>query len=126
MTADIGAATVLGLLPGRPRLLGLGDPAGSVQDRVSAIWNLRDLAQQEGLDPAVWRAGPALLKVYADLGLTALPLGPDGLPLPERADDAPVVAQYLCCRAERDLSLLLPLLPSLAETGLRERGQLAS
>ncbi len=107
-------------------LLGLGDPAGSVQDRVSAIWNLRDLAQQEGLDPAVWRAGPGLLKVYADLGLTALPLGPDGLPLPERADDAPVVAQYLCCRAERDLSLLLPLLPGLAEAGLRERGQLAN
>jgi len=106
-------------------LLGLGDPAGSVQDRVSAIWNLRDLAQQEGLDPAVWRAGPGLLKVYADLGLTALPLGPDGLPLPERQDDAPLVGQYLCCRAERDLSLLLPLLPTLEEAGLGGRGQMA-
>jgi len=104
-------------------LLGLGDPAGSVQDRVSAIWNLRDLAQQEGLDPAVWRAGPGLLKVYADLGLIALPLGPDGLPLPERIDDAPMVAQYLCCRAERDLSLLLPLLPTLAEAGLADAAE---
>ena len=38
-------------------LLGLGDPAGSVSDRASAVWNLRDLATQEGLDAAVWRAG---------------------------------------------------------------------
>lgn len=95
-------------------LLGLGDPAGSVNDRVSAIWNLRDLAQQEGLDPAVWRAGPGLLKVYEDLGLAALPLGEDGMPLPEQVGDTPVVGNYLCCVAERDLSLLLPLLPALA------------
>jgi len=101
-------------------MLGLGDPAGAATDRVSAIWNLRDLAQQEGLDPAVWRAGPELLKVYEDLGLAALPLGMDGLPLPEREGDAPVVRDYLCCVAERDLSLLLPLLPTLAgETGLQ-------
>ena len=39
-------------------LLGLGDPMGAEGDRVSAIWRLRDLAQQEGLDPAFWRAGP--------------------------------------------------------------------
>ncbi len=64
-------------------LLGLGDPVGDQSDRVSAIWRLRDLAQQEGLDAAVWHAGPDLLKVYGDLGLTALPLGADGLPLPE-------------------------------------------
>ncbi len=95
-------------------MLGLGDPAGSVADRVSAIWNLRDLAQQEGLDPAFWRAGPGLLKVYADLGLAALPLGADGLPLPEQEGDVPPVGQYLCCVAERDLKLLLPLLPKLA------------
>ncbi len=96
-------------------LLGLGDPAGSAGDRVSAIWTLRDLAQQEGLDPAVWRAGPGLLKVYGDLGLAALPLGADGLPLPEQEGDAPPVEQYLCCVAERDLTLLLPLLPALAK-----------
>ena len=95
-------------------MLGLGDPAGSVNDRVSAIWNLRDLAQQEGLDAAVWRAGPGLLKVYEDLGLAALPLGVDGLPLPEQEGDTPLVRDYLCCVAERDLSLLLPLLPGLA------------
>ncbi|HEY1411511.1 MAG TPA: phosphatidylglycerol lysyltransferase domain-containing protein, partial [Rhodopila sp.] len=99
-------------------LLGLGDPVGDEADRVSAIWRLRDLAQQEGLDAAVWHAGPELLKVYGDLGLTALPLGSDGLPLPESDGDTPSAAQYLVCVAERDLNLLLPVLPSLAK-GLR-------
>ena len=99
-------------------MLGLGDPAGAQSDRVSAIWRLRDLAQQEGLAPAVWRAGRELLHVYGDLGLAALPLGPDGLPLPERPGDAPAVERYLCCVAERDLRQLLPLLPRLAEERL--------
>ncbi|HEY0422329.1 MAG TPA: hypothetical protein VGC82_03300, partial [Rhodopila sp.] len=57
---------------------------------------------------------PALLKVYGDLGLTALPLGPDGLPMPESEGDTPPAEQYLVCRAERDLHLLLPVLPALA------------
>ena len=95
-------------------LLGLGDPVGAEGDRVSAIWRLRDLAQQEGLDPAFWRAGTGLLKVYGDLGLTALPLGPDGLPLAESHDGTPEARQYLVCVAERDLTTLLPLLPQLA------------
>jgi uncharacterized membrane protein YbhN (UPF0104 family) len=95
-------------------LLGLGDPAGDESDRVSAIWRLRDLARQEGLDAAVWRAGPDLLKIYGDLGLTALPLGSDGLPLPESEGDSPRAEQYLVCVAERDLKLLLPILPNLA------------
>jgi lysylphosphatidylglycerol synthetase-like protein (DUF2156 family) len=95
-------------------LLALGDPTGAEADRVSAIWRLRDLAQQEGLDPAVWRAGPGLLKVYGDLGLTALPLGPDGLPLPEAEEETPEAQHYLVCVAERDLHALLPLLPQLA------------
>ncbi len=95
-------------------LLGLGDPAGEMADRVSAIWRLRDLAEQEGLDPAIWCAGPGLLKVYGDLGLTALPLGEDGLPLPEAPDRTPPSCQYLVCVAERDLTTLLPLLPGLA------------
>ena len=95
-------------------LLGLGDPVGDETDRISAIWRLRDLAQQEGLDAAIWHAGPELLKVYGDLGLTALPLGPDGLPMPESDGDTPVAEQYLVCKAERDLNLLLPVLPGLA------------
>jgi uncharacterized membrane protein YbhN (UPF0104 family) len=99
-------------------LLGLGDPVGEEADRVSAIWRLRDLANQEGLDAAVWHAGPDLLRIYGDLGLTALPLGPDGLPLPESEGDTPVAKQYLVCKAERDLHLLLPVLPHLA-LGLR-------
>ena len=101
-------------------MLGLRDPAGAASDAASAIWNLRDLAQQEGLDAAVWSAGPGLLQVYADLGLAALPLGADGLPLPETPGDAPVVSQYLCCVAERDLKELLPLLPQLADGALAD------
>ena len=104
-------------------LLGLGDPAGSVSDRVSAVWNLHDLASQEGLDAAVWKAGPGLLKVYSDLGLTALPLGQDGLPLPEQTGDTPVVANYLCCVAERDLGQLLPLLPGLSAARVDEAAE---
>ena len=99
-------------------LLGLGDPVGDETDRVSAIWRLRDLARQEGLDAAVWHAGPDLLRIYGDLGLTALPLGSDGLPLPESQGDTPLAEQYLVCVAERDLDLLLPVLPTLAK-GLR-------
>lgn len=95
-------------------LLALGDPVGPESDHISAVWRLRDLAHQEGRDPAVWRAGPGLLKIYGDLGLTALPLGPDGLPLPEALDETPSSNQYLVCVAERDLTTLLPMLPSLA------------
>ncbi len=91
-------------------LLALGDPAGADSDRVSAVWRLRDLAVQEGCDAAVWRAGAEMLKVYCDLGLTAIPLGADGLPLGEGAAGA---GRYLCCVAERDLTVLLPLLPDL-------------
>jgi uncharacterized membrane protein YbhN (UPF0104 family) len=96
-------------------LLGLCDPSGEESDRISAIWRLRDLARQEGLDAAVWRAGPELLKVYGDLGLTALPLGADGLPMPEATgDETPPAKHYLVCKAERDLKLLLHVLPHLA------------
>ena len=75
----------------------------------------RDLAQQEGMDAAVWHAGPELLQIYGDLGLTALPLGANGLPIPESEGDTPKASQYLVCKAERDLNLLLPILPSLAQ-----------
>ncbi len=97
-------------------LLALGDPAGADSDRVSAVWRLRDLAQQEGRDLAVWDAGPALLAVYGGLGLAPLPLGEDG-----SVYDAARVAgggawpgRALYCVAGRDLDELLPLLPALA------------
>ena len=100
-------------------LLALGDPVGTDSDRISAIWRLRDLAQQERLDPAVWRAGRDLLTVYADLGLTALPLGEDGMPLADTDDaEASHVSRFLVCVAERDLPALLPLLSGL-EAGMR-------
>ena len=101
-----------------PVLLGLGDPVGQDGDRVSAIWHLRDLARQEGLDAAFWRTGPDLLKVYGDLGLTAVPLSADGSPV---AAEELLLApdpdrQFLVCMAERDLTALLPLLPRLVES----------
>jgi len=95
-------------------LLGLGDPVGDPHDRASAVWQLRDLAQKESRRPALWRAGPDLLGVYADLGLTALPLGPDNQPLPETEGDTPMAEAYLVCVAERDLETMLGLLPELA------------
>jgi hypothetical protein len=100
-----------------PVLLGLGDPVGHEPDRISAIWRLRDLARQEGLHPAFWRTGADLLKVYADIGLTSLPLAADGSPLlasDETAETGPDT-QYLVCMAERDLANLVPLLPRLVE-----------
>ena len=95
-------------------LLGLGDPAGDPHDRASAVWQLRDLALKENRRPAFWRAGPDLLGVYADLGLTALPLGADSRLLPETHGDTPMADAYLVCAAEKDLPVLLALLPELA------------
>jgi phosphatidylglycerol lysyltransferase len=83
--------------------LALGDPAGDERDRVSAIWRFRDICERARVDPAFWSVGPALLRVYADIGLTAFPLA-----------DANGQPRYLACRAERDLEALLPLLPEAA------------
>lgn len=112
--SEYGGAAIVFRRLGRI-LLALGDPTGAADGRVSAIWRLRDLARQEGLDPAIWRAGPDLLQVYGDIGLAALPLGPDGMPIGD-AEDAPGphAQEFLVCVAERDLPLLLPILPKLA------------
>jgi uncharacterized membrane protein YbhN (UPF0104 family) len=81
--------------------LALGDPAGEERDRISAIWRFRDLCERAGADPAFWRVGPRLLRVYADIGLTPVPLG-------MREDGTPC---FLALRAERDLERLRELLP---------------
>ena len=100
-------------------LLGLGDPEGAEADKISAVWRLRDLALQEGLDPAFWGVGPKLLSVYADLGLTPLPLGPDGQiaqggeAVRENVADG-ARRRYLVCVAERDLGTLIPVLRELS------------
>lgn len=86
--------------------LALGDPAGEERDRVSAIWRFRDICERARVDPAFWSVGPSLLRVYADIGLTAFPLG-----------DANGQPRYLACRAERDLEALLPLLPEAEHGG---------
>jgi uncharacterized membrane protein YbhN (UPF0104 family) len=100
-------------------LLGLGDPAGAESDRAAAVWRLRDLAQQEGRHAAIWRAGPNMLKLYNELGLTAVPLGADGMPA-ETADDLPA-RQFLCCVAERDLIELVPQLSALGQRRFQRR-----
>ncbi len=105
-------------------ILALGDPVGAPSDQTSAIWRLRDLGVQEGLDPAVWNASSRMLKIYADLGLSALKLGPDGLPdgLPDGSDaDQPSPdARYLVCKVERDLNALLPLLSNVSQQAASE------
>ena len=102
-------------------LLGLGDPAGAESDRVSAIWNLRDLAVQEHRDPAFYRGGAGLAKVYEDLGLTPVALGSDGLLSTEAAGAA--ADEFLYCVAERDLGLLAPLLPEVAKRRLQNAAE---
>jgi phosphatidylglycerol lysyltransferase len=97
-------------------LMALGDPEGGEDDRISAIWRLRDLAQQEGRQPAVWRAGRSLLKVYADLGLAALPLDPAGRLIGSLQNPGEATGDaFLVCMVERDLATLEPLLPKLAQ-----------
>ncbi|GBQ26181.1 transporter [Acetobacter estunensis NRIC 0472] len=79
------------VLPFRRRgmlLVGLGDPAGDDVDCASAIWRLRDLAMQEGLQPVFWRTGATFLPIYADIGLVAWPLA-----------DGP--GSYVCCPSEQ-------------------------
>ncbi|MDI3306922.1 MAG: phosphatidylglycerol lysyltransferase domain-containing protein [Acetobacteraceae bacterium] len=91
--------------------LALGDPAGDRRDAISAIWRFRDLCERAGVDPAFWRVGPDLLRIYADIGLTAVPLsGPEQTP-----------RRFLACRAERDLERLRPLLPPALQRELPER-----
>jgi lysylphosphatidylglycerol synthetase-like protein (DUF2156 family) len=84
--------------------LALGDPAGDRQDAVSAVWRFRDLCDRAGVDAAFWRVGPELLRVYGDIGLTAVPLEGQG--------ESQGARRWLACRAERDLDLLRPLLPA--------------
>jgi uncharacterized membrane protein YbhN (UPF0104 family) len=90
-------------------LLALGDPVGSASDIPTAIWRFRDLAVQEGRDPAFWNAGSSLLNLYADIGLTALPL----------ESGAHGRSGFLVCSPEKDLNVLLPLLKEVGGNEFR-------
>ncbi|MBR0654809.1 lysylphosphatidylglycerol synthase domain-containing protein [Plastoroseomonas arctica] len=80
--------------------LALGDPGGETRDRISAIWRFRDLCESARVDPAFWRVGPELQRVYADIGLTAFPM--------VAAPGAP--PSFIACRAEHDIDNLRLLL----------------
>ncbi|AQU88291.1 transporter [Komagataeibacter nataicola] len=83
-----------------PYLVGLGDPAGHADDCTSAIWWLRDLAVQEGCQPAFWHVGTSMLAVYNELGLTPWPLTEEG---------APLHPCFLCAGAD-DLNMIRTLM----------------
>jgi phosphatidylglycerol lysyltransferase len=94
--------------------LALGDPAGGEErDRISAVWRFRDLCERAGVDAAFWRVGPGLLRVYADIGLTAVPLGTGEAGRPV----------FLALRAERDMDKLRELLPAALQREAEEGGR---
>lgn len=107
--AVLGAAGLAGVAFIRQEgvWLGIGDPAGEAQDRISAIWRFRDACERAGVDAAFYDVGSELMRVYEDIGLTAFPLAPGD----------PEDGRFLVCRAERDLRTLLPLLPVRARNG---------
>jgi len=70
-----------------------GDPVGEAADAVSAIWRFRDLCERNGVRPAFRDVGERFLRVYADIGLQAVPTAP---------------GRFLACDAARDLQRLLP------------------
>jgi phosphatidylglycerol lysyltransferase len=82
--------------------LALGDPAGEHKDGISAIWRFRDLCDRAGAEAAFWCVGREYLRIYADIGLQAVPISP--------ADADPPV--YLAMHAERDPETLRPLVPA--------------
>ncbi len=92
-------------------LMGLGDPVGAANDRVSAIWRLRDLAEQESRSMAMWRVGGQFLQIYADLGLNSIPLGDDGTVSKQAEKEIDHPHLYICAASERDFYALRRLLP---------------
>jgi phosphatidylglycerol lysyltransferase len=65
--------------------LGLGDPAGEEQARITALWRFRDICERNGVMHAFWGVGPGMLRAYEDSGLASIPLDEGG---------------FLVCRAE--------------------------
>jgi len=74
--------------------IGHGDPMGDPRDAVSAIWRFRDFCERQGGRPAFTAVGPEFLRIYADIGLQALP-----------EEDAP--GRFVACDAEHDVGRLL-------------------
>lgn len=79
-----------------PLWIAHGDPAGDSTDAVSAIWRFRDMAERAGARPVFWDVGQERLRLYADIGLSAVPM--PGRP-----------GRFIACKAEQDLDRLLAM-----------------
>lgn len=75
--------------------IGHGDPVGDARDAVSAIWRFRDACERQGARPAFIGVGSDFLRIYADIGLQALP-------------EPGEAGRFIACDAERDTTRLLP------------------
>lgn len=90
-------------------LVGLGDPAGSEDDSVSAIWRLRDVALQEGLKPVFWQVGNTFVRIYDDIGLNVWPLeGSEGLNFCCPADDIALASRVIAAYKDGDAEPPVP------------------
>jgi len=74
--------------------IGHGDPVGDPRDAISAIWRFRDFCERQGGRPAFTAVGSEFLRIYADIGLQALP--EEGAP-----------GRFVACDAEHDVGRLL-------------------
>lgn len=68
--------------------VGLGDPVGDEQARITALWRFRDICERNGVSHAFWRVGPDMLRAYEDSGLAAVAL-PGGWYLAANAEGDP-------------------------------------
>lgn len=68
--------------------IGLGDPAGEEQARITALWRFRDICERNGVSHAFWQVGPTMLRAYEDTGLAAVAL-PNGSYLAANSEGDP-------------------------------------
>jgi len=65
-----------------------GDPGGSPEARINAIWRFRDLCDSAGVAPAFAGVGPAMRRAYEQAGMASVTL-PNGLVMALSGDQDP-------------------------------------